>query len=247
MFNPCAVIPVYDHEQAVGAVVDGILRHSLRCILVDDGSGPKCARALAEVAAASPDRVTLIRHSNNAGKGSAVLTGIRYAAQAGYTHALQIDADGQHRVCDVPRFIALAAENPSALIVGHPRYDNTMPSLRRYARRLTHLWVCINTLSRQIGDSMCGFRVYPVSAVIALDQRVNLGRRMNFDIDIVVRLYWAGLRIINVPTPVVYPSDGVSHFRGWLDNILISRVHATLFFGMLRRLPMLLARRWTVL
>jgi hypothetical protein len=107
---------------------------------------------------------------------------------------------------------------------------------------LTHVWVWINTLSRQIKDSMCGFRVYPLAPIIALDQRQKLGARMNFDIEVLVRLYWDGLEIINIHTPVSYPSDGVSHFRGLLDNFLISRMHTTLFFGMLLRLPMLIAR-----
>jgi hypothetical protein len=105
--------------------------------------------------------------------------------------------------------------------------------------------VSINTLSRQIKDSMCGFRVYPLAPTLELDKRQKLGERMNFDIEVVVRLYWAGVEIINVPTPVVYPKEAISHFRGWLDTALISQVHATLFFGMLLRLPMLIARKWS--
>jgi hypothetical protein len=91
---------------------------------------------------------------------------------------------------------------------------------------------------------MCGFRVYPLPPIIALDQRQKLGARMNFDIEVLVRLYWDGLEIINVHTPVSYPSDGVSHFRIVLDNFLISRMHTILFFGMLLRLPMLIARNF---
>ena len=117
-----------------------------------------------------------------------------------------------------------------------------MPWLRFWARYLTHMWVWINTLSLQITDSMCGFRVYPIPPVMALTRRQKLGARMNFDTEVLVRLYWDGLEIINVPTPVSYPSDGISHFRGVLDNFQISRMHTTLFFGMLLRLPMLIAR-----
>jgi hypothetical protein len=93
---------------------------------------------------------------------------------------------------------------------------------------------------------MCGFRVYPLAPLIELDRQRKLSARMSFDIEILVRLYWAGIEIINLPTRVNYPADGVSHFRGWLDNLLISRLHATLFFGMLRRLPSLIARKWSV-
>jgi len=209
---------------------------------VDDGSSSGCARTLDALVAGAPTQITLLRHPVNRGKGSAVLTGVRYAAQAGFTHALQIDADGQHRVSDIPRFLEQAAAHPQALIVGCPDYGEMVPWFRLYLRYLTHVWVWINTLSRQIKDSMCGFRVYPLSPIIALDHRQKLGARMNFDIEVLVRLYWDGLEIINVHTPVNYPSDGVSHFRGVLDNFLISRTHSILFFGMLIRLPILIAR-----
>jgi glycosyltransferase involved in cell wall biosynthesis len=244
MFNPCVVIPIYNHDRAIGAVVDGVLAQKLPCILVDDGSGPACASVLDALAAATPKKITLLRHPNNRGKGAAVLSGVRHAAQCGYSHAVQIDADGQHRVADIQRFVEQAAAQPQAVIVGCPEYDRTAPALRLSARYLTHVWVSINTLSRQIKDSMCGFRVYPLAAIIELDRTHKLGERMNFDIEALVRLHWAGVKIINLPTPVSYPSDGISHFRGGLDNFLISRLHATLFFGMLVRSPRLVARKW---
>jgi glycosyltransferase involved in cell wall biosynthesis len=246
MFNPCVVIPVYNHEDAIGAVVETVLAQNLPCILVDDGSSARCAQLLAALAAAQPGKITLLRHPVNRGKGAAVISGVRYAAQAGYSHAVQIDADGQHQPSDIPRFLQQAAARPRALIVGCPKYDETVPALRFYGRYLTHVWVSINTLSRQIKDSMCGFRVYPLPAMIALDRQRKLGERMSFDIEVLVRLYWQGIDVINVSTVVSYPKEGRSHFRGWLDNVLISRLHATLFFGMLRRLPMLMMRKWSL-
>jgi glycosyltransferase involved in cell wall biosynthesis len=245
MFNPCAVIPVYNHERAVGAVVDAVVAQKLSCILVDDASSAGCARLLDVFASARPERITLLRHAINRGKGGAVLTGARHAAQRGYSHMLQIDADGQHQAADIPRFVELARLHPEALIVGCPKYDATVPWLRLCARYLTHVWVWVHTLSLQIKDSMCGFRVYPLPPLIALDQRRKLGQRMNFDIEVLVRLYWDGVEVINLPTTVSYPKDGRSHFRGWLDNVLISRLHATLFCGMLLRLPMLIMRKWS--
>lgn len=242
MFKPCVLIPVYNHEHAIGAVVKAVLATGLPCILVDDGSTAACARVLDRLAVEAPQQIFLLRHDANHGKGGAVVTGIRYAARAGYSHVLQIDADGQHCVADIPRFIEHAASQPSALIVGYPQYDDSVPAARLYGRYLTHVWVWINTLSLQIRDSMCGFRVYPVAAVLALTQRRRLGERMDFDTEVLVRLVWDGLAVVNVGTRVGYPSDGVSHFRMWRDNFLISRMHATLFFGMLLRLPMLLMR-----
>ena len=245
MFNPCVLIPVYNHEHAIGAVVDAVLAQRVPCVLVDDGSTLACAQVLDQIAAAAPQQVTLLRHPVNRGKGGAVLTGIRHVQAAGYTHALQIDADGQHCADDIPRFLAHAAAQPHALIIGCPIYDDSVPAVRFYSRYLTHVWVWINTLSLQIRDSMCGFRVYPVQPVIALADRKKLGERMNFDTEVLVRLHWAGAKVVNVPTRVGYPKDGVSHFQVWRDNVLISRMHATLFFGMLLRLPMLLTRKWS--
>jgi glycosyltransferase involved in cell wall biosynthesis len=244
MFKPCVVIPVYNHERAIGAVVDGVLAQKLPCILIDDGSDRECAAVLDSLAAAATEQVALLRHPNNRGKGGAVLSGVRYAAQLGYSHAVQIDADGQHRVADIQCFVEQAAAHPHAVIVGCPQFDRTAPALRLSARYLTHVWVSINTLSWQIKDSMCGFRVYPLTPILELDRAHKLGERMNFDIEALVRLHWAGVQIINLPTRVSYPSDGISHFRGWLDNFLISRLHATLFFGMLVRAPTLIARKW---
>lgn len=245
MFKPCVVIPVYNHEHAIGTVVHAVLAHGLPCILVDDGSSPACAQVLDQLAAAAPTQIILLRHAVNRGKGGAVLTGIQHAASAGYSHVLQIDADGQHCVADIPHFIEHASARPSAMIVGCPVYDESVPAVRLYGRYLTHVWVWINTLSLQIKDSMCGFRVYPVSPVLALSQRHRLGERMDFDTEVLVRLCWSGLETVNVPTRVGYPADGVSHFQVWRDNVQISRMHATLFFGMLVRLPMLLARKWS--
>ena len=243
-FNPVVVIPVYDHEHAIGAVVKAVLAHDVHCMLVDDGSSPACAQVLDQIVAATPGKVTLVRHAINRGKGAAVLSGFARAAGDGYSHVLQIDADGQHCVADIPKFLAEAKRHPAAIIVGYPVYDESVPAIRLYGRYATHIWVWINTLSLEIRDSMCGFRVYPVESVISLAARRQLGNRMNFDTEILVRLFWEELQIINLPTRVAYPTDGVSHFRVWLDNVLITRMHTVLFFGMLVRIPRLLARKW---
>jgi glycosyltransferase involved in cell wall biosynthesis len=243
-FNPCIVVPVYNHEHAIGAVLAGLLRHDVPCLLVDDGSSAACAAVLDALALANPQRVTLVRLATNQGKGAAVLSGFRRAAELGFSHVLQIDADGQHRTDDVPKFLAQARAHPEAIVAGHPVYDESVPKARLYGRYATHIWVWINTLSFDIKDSMCGFRVYPVAPVNALAARHAIGVRMNFDTDILVRLFWDGLQVINLPTRVSYPADGVSHFRVWRDNVLITWMHTVLFFGMLPRIPRLLARKW---
>lgn len=243
----CAVVPVYNHGAAVGAVVAALRGHSLPCLLVDDGSEPGCAAVLDALAADASGAIRLLRLPENQGKGGAMMAGLRAARDQGYSHALQIDADGQHDAADIPEFLRRAQARPDHLICGIPRFDDSVPRGRLYGRYVTHVWVWINTLSLQIRDSMCGFRVYPLAPTVALIDAVSIGKRMDFDVEILVRLYWRGLVIENLPTRVHYPTDGLSHFQVWRDNLLISRMHAKLFFGMLWRAPLLLwrnLRRW---
>jgi glycosyltransferase involved in cell wall biosynthesis len=240
-FRPVAVIPVYDHGEAVGGVAANVRLHGLHCILVDDGSSAGCAAVL-DALAQAPD-VTLVRLARNQGKGGAMMAGLRAAAAAGHTHALQIDADGQHDARDIPAFLSRAAAEPAAVICGVPVYDETVPMGRLVGRYATHIWVWINSLSLEIRDSMCGFRVYPLAPVVKLFDEARLGRRMDFDPEVLVRLHWRGLRIVSLPTRVTYPQDGLSHFRLGLDNWLITRMHARLAFGMLVRSPLLLWRK----
>ena len=242
-FKPWVVVPVYEHEHAIGHTVDQLVPHGVPILLVDDGSGGSCAAVLRELAARHAGRVSLLRLDRNGGKGAVVIAGMRHAASVGASHVLQIDADGQHDANDVPRFLAESAAHPDAVINGRPIYDRSVPTGRLVERYATHVWVWINTLSLDIADSMCGFRMYPLASTLALLQREHVGTRMDFDIEIIVRLHWAGVSIRTVPTRVTYPLDGVSHFRLWRDNARISAMHTRLFFGMLWRLPRLLLRR----
>lgn len=242
-FRPCLVIPVYDHEHAIGATLAGLRRHGLPCFLVDDGSRASCAAVLDALAQAESAWVTLLRLHPNQGKGAAVMAGFEAAARAGYTHGLQFDADGQHDADDVPRLLALARQHPRALVTGIPQYDDSVPKSRLYGRYVTHVWVWINTLSFRIRDSMLGFRVYPLVDALRIWRTQTVGRRMDFDTEIMVRLFWEGTEVIQLPTRVTYPADGVSHFDVLRDNLRISRMHARLFLGMLWRLPRLLWQR----
>jgi glycosyltransferase involved in cell wall biosynthesis len=241
--RPCVVVPVYDHARALPALVAALRPLGLTCWLVDDGSGPECARAVAEAAAADPAWLRHLRLDPNQGKGAAVLAGFRAALAEGFTHAVQIDADLQHRPADIPRFVAASRRHPDAVVCGAPQFDASIPAARYWGRWLTHVLVWVETLSLDIRDSMCGFRLYPLAAAVALDDRAPVGRRMQFDTDAVVRLHWAGVPVLNEPTPVTYPADGVSHFAMVADNRRMVALHLRLLAGMLVRAPRLLARR----
>lgn len=235
------VVPVYDHEHAIGTVVAGIRAAGLPCLLVDDGSHEGCAAVLRRLAGQSG--VDLLRLACNQGKGGAMLAGFAEAARRGYSHVLQIDADGQHDTDELERFVALSKARPEAVVCGIPAYDATVPKIRLYGRYGTHVWVWINTLSLHLRDSMCGFRVYPLPPVLQVMAAEPIGRRMDFDTEILVRLYWRDVDVQHLATPVTYPRDGVSHFDVWRDNLRITGMHARLFVGMLRRAPRLLRRR----
>lgn len=242
MFKPCVVVPVYNHEGAIADTVAALKPHQLRCYLVDDGSGADGARVLDEIATRESGWVRLLRHEQNLGKGAAVATGWIAAQADGFSHAVQVDADGQHDLQDLPKLLTLSQSQPLALVTGIPVYDASVPKSRLYGRYVTHVWVWINTLSLEIRDSMCGFRVYPLVETLAVWGSASVSRRMAFDTDILVRLWWRGVPLLQLPTQVTYPSDGVSHFDLLWDNVRISGMHARLFLGMLLRLPWLLAR-----
>lgn len=240
-YKPCILIPVYDHEGPLPGLIGRLKPYGLPCILVDDGSSPGCAETIARLASQEP-WVQAIRHEQNRGKGAALKTGLLAAEQKGYSHALQIDADGQHDTGDIGKFLAASAANPEAVVAGCPIYDDSVPKSRYYGRYLTHLWVWINTLSFSIRDALCGFRVYPVPSCVRLIRSTHLGDRMEFDAEILMRLYWQRVPIVSIPTRVTYPEDGISHFRLWSDNVRLSRMQARMFFGMLLRIPGLVLR-----
>jgi predicted LPLAT superfamily acyltransferase len=241
-FRPCLILPVYDPGPALGRTVAALAGHGLPLYLVDDGSGPDTRQELQRLAAAEP-LVRLLSMGRNQGKGAAVMLGLRRAALDGFSHGFQVDSDGQHDASAVPAFLALAQAHPEAVIAGTPCFDHSVPNARKYGRLFSHLWVGINTLSMTIHDSLCGFRVYPLEATVALMDRTAIGRRMTFDTEIVVRLHWAGVPVLNAPVQVTYPADGVSHFQPWADTLRLVGLHARLLPGMLRHSPGLLLRK----
>ncbi|MGX7655016.1 glycosyltransferase family 2 protein [Shewanella putrefaciens] len=236
------VIPNYNHSAAIAQTLAELAQFNLPCYLIDDGSNDETRYLLQSLAQTYP-WVTLLLHPYNRGKGAAVMTGLRRAYRDGFSHALQVDADGQHNLADIPAMVARAQAKPDALISGKPEYDESVPKGRLYGRYITHFWVWVETLSFDIQDSMCGFRVYPLAATERLLCQQALTERMDFDIEILVKLYWQGVEILFQPTKVIYPEGGVSHFQGVADNVRITKLHTKLFFGMLKRLPWLLKRK----
>lgn len=243
IFEPCALIPVYNHYRELPRLAGALAGQGLPVMLVDDGSTEPARGALDTLAAANPDTIELLRFARNRGKGAALLAGFAAATKRGYTHALQIDADAQHDPGDARALLAAARAHPEALVSGRPAYDASIPAFRYYGRWATHLLVWLETLSRAIEDSMCGFRVYPLAPTLALARRRKIGTRMDFDTDIMVRLYLAGTPVLFRPVAVRYPTDGLSNYRMLRDNLRMTWLHLRLLAGLPPRIAGRAARR----
>jgi len=234
-FRACALVPTYDNPLTLRAVVESVRGYVDVVVVVDDGSGPE-GRSVVEALARESLAHTVVR-SKNGGKGAAVKAGFAQARQLGCTHAIQLDADGQHAAEDVPRFLEVARSNPAALVLGAPVFDATAPRSRLWGRKISQMWCAVETFGRVIADPLCGFRVYPLD--LALRARA-WGNAMDFDPEIAVRMVWAGAEVINLPTRVRYLSrgeGGVSHFRMGRDNLLITWMHTRMVVGAIVRAP----------
>jgi len=238
----CFVVPCYNHDLVIRDTIQVLSEYLLPIIIIDDGSQASTREVLQNIASEF-EQVQLIHHLENGGKGAAMQTGLSAAIENNMTHALQIDADGQHDLDDLSAFILAAEKHPKALISGQPIYDSSIPKSRYYGRYITHFWVAIETLSFKVMDSMCGYRIYPLAEYQKLMSYAKLGKRMDFDTEVMVKLIWQGVSVRFINTKVHYPEAGLSHFHAFKDNVLISKMHTRLFFGMLWRLPKLLLKK----
>lgn len=241
----CIVVPHYNHQDAFKAFLPILSTLGLPCIIVDDGSDENALNSLQAILLHSDINSYFYAHASNRGKGAAVITASTHARALGFTHMIQIDADGQHDMSDVEKFIALSEDFPQAIVSGHPQFDETAPKARLYGRKVTDFWVAVETLSFEVKDSLCGFRLYPLTQFEQMCDQHHIGRRMDFDTDIAVKSVWAGIPIKFVPTKVIYHQNSVSHFYYVRDNLLLIKLHVGLMLGMLIRSPWLIARKFT--
>lgn len=239
------LIPSYNPGPKVYETVCAARRYWNPVWVVVDGSTDGTAEGLVKLAAEDAGLQVIVLPTNM-GKGSAVLHGLDQAAAQGYTHALTMDSDGQHPAALIPRFMAESAHNPGCMVLGMPIFDASAPALRVNGRKVSNWWVNLETMWAGIGDSLFGFRVYPVQALRTVMQGQRWMHRFDFDPEAVVRLCWHGVRPINLPAPVSYftaEEGGVSHFRYLRDNTLLTWMHTRLFLGFVLRLPLLLTRK----
>ncbi|MDZ4288349.1 MAG: glycosyltransferase family 2 protein [Prosthecobacter sp.] len=235
------LIPSYNTGRILPKTVGEVLNHAKDVWVVMDGSTDGSGELLAPLAQQHAG-LRMIVIAKNGGKGAAVLHGVRLAAAAGFTHVLTIDADGQHPTPFIPKFLALAAKHPDAVLMGTPVFGPEAPQLRVQGRKLSNGWANIETLNWGIPDSLFGMRSYPIAPLLRAFESTRWARRFDYDTEIAVRLAWQGVPMLRVPTPVRYltrEEGGVSQFRYLRDNSVLTWMHARLLCGFLIRLPRL--------
>jgi glycosyltransferase involved in cell wall biosynthesis len=238
------LIPSYNPGNKVFETVRAARAHWNPVWVIVDGSTDGTAEGL-EARARQDPGLRIFVNRRNGGKGAAVLQGLREAQRAGFTHVLTMDSDAQHPAERIASFMAASRAEPAAMVLGEPVFDASAPRLRVRGRKLSNWWTNVETLGAGIHDSLFGFRVYPIAPMLHIMQTHRWMRRFDFDVEIVVRLSWSGVRAINLPAAVRYYSaaeGGVSHFNYWRDNALLTFMHARLLCGFLVRLPLLVAR-----
>jgi glycosyltransferase involved in cell wall biosynthesis len=233
------IIPVYRHGKTAVLIAERLAASGLPVIMVDDGNDAETRLCLEECAAGMPT-VTLVNLKKNMGKGGAVISGLKKAAELGLTHALQIDADGQHEIEKTTFFLEESAKHPDMIICGYPEFSEGAPKSRVLGRKISNFWAAVVTLSTEIKDLHCGFRVYPVEETMRITRNPFINKRMGFDTEILARLYWKRVFPAFYPIKVNYPENGISNFLMIWDNVLISWSFTRLCLGMLLRLPLLI-------
>ena len=222
MIKSVIIVPCYNHADAFTKVADKLSKFQEPVIVVDDGSSAVQSKKIKNICTAH--KFFYLKNLKNGGKGAAMITGFKFAIAKGFTHALQIDADGQHDIRDIPLFFKIATSYPKTLIIGNPVYDASAPRSRLIGRKITNFWVMVETFNKNMPDTMCGFRVYPLKLIEPILKTIKF-KRMGFDIEIIVKAFRSGVKIIPVPTKVIYPETGVSHFHAFRDNFYISLLH----------------------
>ena len=240
------LIPSYNPGNLIISTVQEALAYWQPVWVVSDGSTDGSTKILQKMSETNPHLKVFVLPFNQ-GKGAAVMEGLRQAKKEGFTHALTMDADGQHPATLIPHFMQISTQNPAAMILGKPVFDDSAPQIRVQGRKISNFLANLDTLWMGIGDCLYGFRVYPVVPLLNIMQKHRFMRRFDFDIEAVVRLCWGNIRPINVDAPVKYlnaQEGGVSHFNYWRDNTLLTGMHIRLITECILRLPLLLWRKY---
>jgi glycosyltransferase involved in cell wall biosynthesis len=243
--RPLILIPSYNTGPILRQTVAGVPLRGVPVWVIIDGSTDGSEKLLKEFETAENPTFRVLHLQTNLGKGAAILHGLREAIAAGFTHVLTMDADGQHPAGHIKPFLDLSESHPEAAVLGRPLFDESAPALRVNGRKVSNFWTNLETLGWGVDDSLFGMRLYPAEKLLEVMESTRYARRFDFEPEVAVRLAWLGVPVLNLPTPVRYPSKedgGVSQFRYLRDNTLLTWMHLRLLAGFFLRLPWLLLR-----
>ncbi len=224
----CVIIPTYNNAGTVGQVVEEVFRYVPDIIVVNDGSTDGTAARLQELSS----KIVIVTNETNQGKGHALRAGFKAALQRGFTHAITIDADGQHFASDIPVLLEAQQQNPDGIIVGCRNLtEENMPRQNTFANRFSNFWFRLQT-TINLPDTQSGYRLYTLASLRGL---ALLTSRYEAELELLVWAAWGGVRISSVPVRVYYPSpeERVSHFRPVYDFARISVLNTILCLGAL--------------
>ena len=223
------VIPHYNHSEFIEPILMRLAELSLPIIVVDDGSDLSHLHIIRDLKT-TLNSFILLEQKENKGKGAALCWGAKYAWQNGFTNIICVDADGQHDLNDIPKFLDQIKQEPRAVVLGAPIFDSSAPLTRRLGREISNILIWIETKSFKIRDALCGYRAYPLDSFIKVMDSLTSGCRMGFDVEILIRMFWLGIPFRRVYTKVCYPKGGRSHYRYFADNLNYIRLHLRYLF-----------------
>ena len=236
--NICLLIPVYNSEKLIADVVKSVLPYTKNVMVVNDGSTDGTLHVLENF-----PEITLLSYTKNRGKGYALQCGFQKAFEMGFSHAITMDADGQHLASDIETVVQAAQKHPDALIVGARKFDNpNMPHGSIFANRFSNFWFTVQT-GKRLPDTQTGFRVYPLHSIGKMRLFTN---RYEAELELLVRSAWRRIPIVSQPVNVYYPpqNERISHFRGSIDFFRISLLNTVLcFFAVVYGYPNMLLRK----
>ncbi len=213
----CVIMPTYNNGQTLEAVIRGVLDYTDKLIVVNDGSTDDTLIVLKKF----PD-IDVISYSDNKGKGFALKKGFKRAIERGFSYAITIDSDGQHKAKELPVFLNALEENNEALVIGTRNFKGieNMPSKNNFANNFSNFWFRFQTGIR-LSDTQSGFRLYPLQL---FENHKYISSKYEFELEVLVRAAWQGVPIVSIPIEVYYPpiKERVSHFRPFWDFSRIS-------------------------
>ena len=219
MNNYIAIVPTYNNLNTIQSVVNDILKHHYKVIVIDDGSSTPLTQVLE-----TNENLFIETHDTNQGKGQAILTGVKKAKEMGYSHVVSLDGDGQHLASQIEHLIE--ASNKDEIIIGSRDFNiDNVPNGSKFGRWFSNFWATWDT-EQTIEDSLSGFRIYPISI---LDLRIKT-RRFDWEMEVLVKHAWKGRKITEVIVDCYYPTaeERVSHFKKFWDTAAIVMVHVRL-------------------